>query len=103
MSDFKLERKETLTRAEAAKRLAAFADAMAAGDEVELDLGGTSLSMLIDDSVRTEFEVEVDGDEIEVEIELKWSTATADSERPPSTGDHKAASERGGRKRHQNS
>ena len=82
MSDFKLERKETLTRAAAAKRLAAFADAMAAGDEVELDLGGTSLSMLIDDSVRTEFEVEVDGDEIEVEIELKWSRPLPTAERP---------------------
>jgi amphi-Trp domain-containing protein len=103
MSDLELKRKESLTKAEVAKRLSAFAKALAGGGDVELEMGDTSMSLRVPDDVRAEFEVEVDGDEIEVEIELKWSTATADSERPPSTGDHKAASERGGRKRHQNS
>jgi amphi-Trp domain-containing protein len=103
MSDLELKRKESLTKAEVAKRLSTFAKALASGHDVELEMGDTSMSLRVPDDVRAEFEVEVDGDEIEVEIELKWSTATADSERPPSTGDHKAASERGGRKRHQNS
>jgi amphi-Trp domain-containing protein len=75
VSDLELERKESVSRAEAAKRLAAFADALASGGRVELDLGGTSLSMRVAENVRTEFEVEVDGDEIEVEIELSWSTS----------------------------
>ena len=75
MSDLELERKESMTRAEAAKRLSAFAEALASGDKVELDLGGTSVSIHVADDVRTEFEVEIDGDEIEVEIELKWSTS----------------------------
>jgi len=103
VSDLELERKESLTRAEVAKRLSVFADALAKGNKVELDLGGTSLTLRVADDIRAEFEVEVDGDEIEVEIELKWSTATADGERPRSTGDHEAALERAGRKRHQNS
>lgn len=75
MSDLELERKESMTRAEAAKRLSAFAAALASGDKIELDLGGTSVSMHVADHVRTEFEVQVDGDEIEVEIELSWSTS----------------------------
>jgi amphi-Trp domain-containing protein len=75
VSDLELERKESMTRAEVAKRLSAFAEALASGDKIELDFGGTSVSMRVADDVRTEFEVEVDGDEIEVEIELSWSTS----------------------------
>ena len=95
MSDLELERKESLTRAEVAKRLSDFADALAKGNKVELDLGGTSLTLRVADDIRAEFEVEVDGDEIEVEIELKWSTATADGERPRSTGDQSSVGTRG--------
>jgi amphi-Trp domain-containing protein len=75
VADLELERKESLSRPEVAKRLSAFAEALAAGGNVELDLGGTSLKLRVADDVRTEFEVEVTGDEIEVEIELTWSTA----------------------------
>jgi amphi-Trp domain-containing protein len=74
VSDMELERKESLSRVEAAKRLATFAEALAAGEKVELDLGGTSLSLHVAEDVRMEFEVSVKGDEIEVEMELKWST-----------------------------
>ena len=77
MSDLELKRKETLAKAEVAKRLTAFAKALASGDDVELELGGTSMSLRVPDDVRVEFEVEVDGDEIEIEIELKWSTSAA--------------------------
>ena len=77
MSDLELKRKESLTRAEVAKRLSAFAQALASGDDVELEMGDTSMSLRVPDDVRAEFEVEVDGDEIEVEIELKWSTSSA--------------------------
>lgn len=77
MSDLELKRKESLTKAEVAKRLSAFAQALASGDDVELEMGDTSMSLRVPDDVRVEFEVEVDGDEIEVEIELKWSTSSA--------------------------
>jgi amphi-Trp domain-containing protein len=77
MSDLELKRKESLTKAEVAKRLSAFAKALAGGDDVELEIGGTSMSLRVPDDVRVEFEVEVDGDEIEIEIELKWSTSSA--------------------------
>jgi amphi-Trp domain-containing protein len=77
MSDLELKRKESLTKSEVAKRLSAFAKALAGGDDVELEIGGTSMSLRVPDDVRVEFEVEVDGDEIEIEIELKWSTSSA--------------------------
>ncbi len=77
MSDLELKHKESLSRADTAKRLSAFAKALASTDDVELEIGGTSMSLRIPDDVRVEFEVEVDGDEIEVEIELKWSTRSA--------------------------
>ena len=88
MSDLELKRKESLTKAEVAKRLSAFAKALAGGDDVELEIGGTSMSLRVPDDVRVEFEVEVDGDEIEIEIELKWSTSSAAdrAERDPESG-----------------
>ena len=85
MSDLELKRKESLTKAEVAKRLSAFAKALAGGDDVELEMGGTSMSLRVPDDVRVEFEVEVDGDEIEIEIELKWSRS------PPPTAQRRAA------------
>ena len=89
MSDLELKRKESLAKAEVAKRLSAFAKALASGDDVELEMGGTSMSLRVPDDVRVEFEVEVDGDEIEVEIELKWSTS-------PAAGRAKPAAEESG-------
>jgi amphi-Trp domain-containing protein len=73
VSDLEIERKESMSRQEAAKRLLVIAEELAGGDEVELDLGGTSLSLRVADDVRVELEVEVDGEEFELELELKWS------------------------------
>jgi len=87
VADLELERKEPLTRAEAAKRLSAIAESLAGDGKIELDLGGTSLTLRVSDEVRAEFEVEVDGDEIEIEIELKWTTADAGRNRSASPGD----------------
>ena len=87
MSDLELKRKESLTKAEVAKRLSAFAKALASGDDVELEMGGTSMSLRVPDDVRVEFEVEVDGDEIEIEIELKWSTSSAGRRAEPAPGE----------------
>jgi len=46
---------------------------VAGGEEVELDLGGTSLSLRVADDVRIEVEVEVDGDEYELELGMVTS------------------------------
>jgi amphi-Trp domain-containing protein len=103
MSDLELKRKESLTKAEVAKRLSAFARALASGDDVELEMGGTSMSVRVPDDVRVEFEVEVDGDEIEIEIELKWSTSSAAGRSEPapdeSGAEGKNAAERADGKR----
>jgi amphi-Trp domain-containing protein len=91
MSDLELKRKESLTKAEVAKRLSAFAQALAAGGDVELEMGDTSMSLRVPDDVRVEFEVEVDGDEIEIEIELKWSTVSTAKRAEPATEESGAA------------
>jgi amphi-Trp domain-containing protein len=85
MSDLEFKRKESLTKVEVARRLSAFADALASGHDVELEMGGTAMSLRVPDDVRVEFEVEVDGDEIEVEIELKWSTSSAAKRAEPAS------------------
>jgi amphi-Trp domain-containing protein len=91
MSDLELKRKESLTKAEVAKRLSAFAQALAAGGDVELEMGDTSMSLRVPDDVRVEFEVEVDGDEIEIEIEIKWSTGSTAERAEPAPEESGAA------------
>jgi len=73
MSDVKVERKESLSRDEAAMWLSLLSKAFTAGDHAELPFGPGSVSLYIPDRVRAELEVEVEGDEVEVEIEFKWS------------------------------
>jgi amphi-Trp domain-containing protein len=73
MSDVKVERKESLSRDEAAQLLALMSRAFTAGDHAELPFAPSSVSLHIPDRVLAELEVEVDGDEVEVEIEFKWS------------------------------
>ena len=75
MSDVKVERKESLSRDEAAMLLSLLSKAFTAGDHAELPFGPSSVSLHIPDRVRAELEVEVDGDEVEVEVEFKWSMA----------------------------
>ncbi len=73
MSDVKVERKESLSRDEAATWLALLAKAFTAGDHAELPFGPSSVSLYIPDRVRAELEVEVEGNEVEIEVEFKWS------------------------------
>ena len=84
MSDVKVERKESLSRDDAAKLLALLSRAFTAGDHAELPFGPNSVSLHIPDQVRAELEVEVEGDEVEVEIEFKWSMT--EHEEPPVAG-----------------
>ncbi|MHA6793961.1 amphi-Trp domain-containing protein [Pseudonocardia bannensis] len=75
MADVKIERKEPLTRWQAARWLSELAAALERGGKIELTMGGSRVSLHVPDHVHTEFELEVDGDEVEVELELSWSTA----------------------------
>jgi len=77
MKDFKFEQKSSLSRMEAADRLAALAAALKEGGEAEFELGPGTLSLRIPDDLRSEIEVEVGDGEIELEIEFKWPTAPA--------------------------
>jgi amphi-Trp domain-containing protein len=90
MSDVKVERKEALSRDEAARWLALISRAFTADGHAELPFGPSSVSLYIPDQVRAELEVEVDGDEVEMEVEFKWSmaeheaaSANADTARAP--------------------
>ena len=82
MSDVEVSRTESLSRHEAARRLAALAAALSDGGDVELALGSSVVTLRVPDHVRCEVEVEVDGAEVELEVELKWSTAPARHEEP---------------------
>ena len=90
MSDVKVERKESLSRDEAAQLLSLLSKAFTAGDHAELPFGPSEVSLNIPDRVRAELEVGVEGDEVEVEVEFKWSmaehergSAMADMAAPP--------------------
>jgi amphi-Trp domain-containing protein len=74
MSDVEVSQTESLSRREAARRLAALAEALANGGHVEVELGASRLKLHVPDEVRCEIELEIDGGEIELELELKWST-----------------------------
>jgi amphi-Trp domain-containing protein len=66
-------RKARLTRQEAAERLIALGNALAAGSEIELSSGGDSVKIGVASQVSWELEIEIDGDETEIEIEIKWT------------------------------
>jgi amphi-Trp domain-containing protein len=75
VSDVKVERKESVSREDAARWLELASRAFAAGSDVDLPFGAGEVSLHIPDQVQAEFEIEVDGTEVEVELEFKWSTA----------------------------
>ncbi|MGZ4494739.1 MAG: amphi-Trp domain-containing protein [Nocardioides sp.] len=81
MSDVKVERKQSLSRAEAAVWLSALSKAFARGGDVTLPIGDGTVGLKLPEQVRAEFEVEVSGDEVEVEVEFKWSTANGSPDR----------------------
>jgi amphi-Trp domain-containing protein len=66
----KFKHKVTLSREEAANRIRAIGEAVAAGGEVTLELNGQRAAASMPDTLTLELEVE----ENELEIELKWVT-----------------------------
>ncbi len=73
MDSFEVERRETLTRDEAATRLRRIANLLSgSGEEVKFDRGEMKFKVSITDRVEWKVELELDDDESELEIELKW-------------------------------
>jgi amphi-Trp domain-containing protein len=73
MNGFEVERRETLTREEAATRLRRIANLLSgSGDEAEFERGGMKFKVAVPDQVEWKVELELDDKESELEIELKW-------------------------------
>lgn len=73
METFEVERRETLTRDEAATRLRRIANLLSgAGEEVNFERGEMKFKVAIPDRVEWKVELELDDREGEFEIELKW-------------------------------
>ena len=83
MTDVRVERSETLSRAEAAVWLHALSTALAKGGDVTLPVGGVTVGVHIPEKVRAEFEIEVEGDQVEIELQFSWrTTAVPEFSRP---------------------
>jgi amphi-Trp domain-containing protein len=74
MPKLKFEKKETLSRKEAAARLREIAQALGAGEEFELKRGGEKLEFDVPNEVSFELEIEMEDGETELEVEIKWSS-----------------------------
>jgi amphi-Trp domain-containing protein len=77
MPKLKYEKKETLSRKEAAARLREIAEALGAGAEFELKHGGEKLEFDVSKKVTFEFEIEIKDGDTELELEIKWSSEAA--------------------------
>jgi amphi-Trp domain-containing protein len=73
MSGFEVERRETLSREEAATRLRRIANLLSgSGDEAEFERSGMKFTLAVPDQIEWKVELELDDEENELEIELKW-------------------------------
>jgi amphi-Trp domain-containing protein len=77
MPKLKFEKKETLSRKEAAARLREIAQALGAGEEFELKRGGEKIEFDVPNEVTFELEIEMEDGETELEVEIKWSAGAA--------------------------
>jgi amphi-Trp domain-containing protein len=84
----KFKTKIILSRVEAANRMHAIADAVAAGGEVTLELDGLSIAASLPDTVKFELELEDD----ELEIELKWEKTAPPAQDSEPSGEPAATS-----------
>lgn len=73
MNEFEVERRETVTRDEAATRLRRIANLLSgADDDVQFERGDMKFKVEIPEQVQWKVELELDDKESELEIELKW-------------------------------
>jgi amphi-Trp domain-containing protein len=73
MDNFEVEKRETLSRDEAATRLRRIANLLSgSGEEVNFDRGEMKFKVSIPDRIEWKVELELNDKESELEIELKW-------------------------------
>jgi amphi-Trp domain-containing protein len=73
MDNFEVEKRETLSRDEAASRLRRIANLLSgSGEEVNFDRDDMKFKISIPDHVEWKVELEINEKENELEIELKW-------------------------------
>jgi len=73
MDNFEVEKRETLSRDEAATRLRRIANLLSgAGEEVKFERGEMKFKVSIPDEIEWKVELELNDKESELEIELKW-------------------------------
>ncbi|MFD3537833.1 amphi-Trp domain-containing protein [Streptomyces sp. NPDC058664] len=94
MKDLKFEQKRSMSRLEAADQLAALAEALRQGGEVDMEFGLGTLSLQIPDDLRGEVEVEIGNGEVELEIEFTWPTAARRAPSPGAADTEKADTEK---------
>src|SRR5690348_4913985 len=90
MSGLKVEQKQSLSRAEAAKLVADLAEGLKGDGEVTLKLGGGTVELTVGSQIRCELEVEADGEKFELELELKWSSNGASASKESKEDDEPA-------------
>jgi amphi-Trp domain-containing protein len=73
MENFEVEKRETLTRDEAATRLRRIANLLSgSGEEVKFDRGEMQFKVAVPEEINWKVELEIGDDGSELEIELKW-------------------------------
>lgn len=72
MDIVKIEKKQTLSREEAANQLRAIADELASGEGILMERDGLRVTVNLPDEFTMEVEVEIDHDEREFEITFSW-------------------------------
>jgi amphi-Trp domain-containing protein len=93
VSDVKVEQKQSLSRQDAARFIAALAKGLADDGRVTVQLGSSTLQLSVAGQVDCELEVGVDGDEVELELKLKWSISGRSPADSPQYADEVEADE----------
>jgi amphi-Trp domain-containing protein len=72
MASFEVEKRDRVTRDEAATRLRRIANLLSGEEAVEFERGDMKFKIELPPEVEMKVEIELDGEENELEIELKW-------------------------------
>lgn len=73
MESFEVEKRETISRVEAATRLRRIANLLSGeGEEVDFERGEMKFKLTVPEQVEWKVELELEDKESELEIELKW-------------------------------
>jgi amphi-Trp domain-containing protein len=72
MELLEIERRERLSREDAAKRLHALADSLARHNDVQFEREGLRFTLHVPDEVELKVELEIEDTGTELEVELTW-------------------------------